>query len=205
MYSQNHEESVILSHFGNYIGSLLDIGSNDGATLSNSRQLILNGWVGDLVEPSPRAFKKLMQLYNNNNSLTLHNIAITNEDKQAVLYESDTHLNKGDVGLLSSTVVSEMNRWQNETFTPVKVPGKRFASFLKMATFKTYDFISIDAEGNDLIILQQMNLDELKCSCLCIEWNGSKELENKYRSYMLNYSMYEIHRNAENIIYVKSK
>jgi FkbM family methyltransferase len=160
-YSQNKEEQITLDYFDNYIGSLLDVGSNDGATLSNSRQLILNGWVGDLVEPSPRAFKKLMQLYANNNSLTLHNIAITNEDKQVVLYESDTHLNKGDVGLLSSTVVSEINRWQNETFTPIKVPGKKFATFIKMATFKTYDFVSIDAEGNDWVILQQINLDDI--------------------------------------------
>ena len=44
MYSQNNEEQVILDYFGNKIGNLLDIGANDGITLSNSRKLIELGW-----------------------------------------------------------------------------------------------------------------------------------------------------------------
>lgn len=205
MYSQNLEEQIILDYFGNYTGTLLDIGANDGETLSNTRQLILNGWIGNLIEPSPRAFKKLLNLYQDNVSVSLHQVAITDEDKQVVLYESDTHLNKGDVGLLSSTVLTELNRWQNEVFTPVKVRGLRFESFMKLAALKAYDFISIDAEGLDLMILKQMNLTELGCRCLCIEWNGNYEVMNEVISYCAPHGLRLFHKNGENIILARPK
>ncbi len=59
MYSQNNEEQIIIEYFKDFKGHLLDIGANDGLTLSNSRKLIELGWTGDLVEPSPNAFQKL--------------------------------------------------------------------------------------------------------------------------------------------------
>ena len=40
MYSQNQEEEVIVSYFGNKIGNLIDIGAYDGITFSNSRKLL---------------------------------------------------------------------------------------------------------------------------------------------------------------------
>ncbi len=42
MYSQNNEEQVILSYFGNKIGNLLDIGANDAAAAVARRQNINN-------------------------------------------------------------------------------------------------------------------------------------------------------------------
>ncbi len=50
MREKRNEEQVILDYFGNKIGNLLDIGANDGITLSNSRKLIELGWSGDLIE-----------------------------------------------------------------------------------------------------------------------------------------------------------
>jgi len=77
MYSQNNEEQVILSYFGNKIGNLLDIGANDGLTLSNSRKLIELGWSAELIEPAEIPYNKLIELYKENKKVKLHNIAIS--------------------------------------------------------------------------------------------------------------------------------
>ena len=55
-YSQNGEQLIIEKYFGDFKGILLDIGANDGETLSNSRSLIKKGWQAVLVEPSESAF-----------------------------------------------------------------------------------------------------------------------------------------------------
>ena len=55
-YSQNGEQKIILEYFQDkYKGKVLDIGANDGITLSNSRALIEKGWDGVLIEPAPSA------------------------------------------------------------------------------------------------------------------------------------------------------
>ena len=62
--SQFEEDLVVYNFFKltekpDFIGKILDIGANDGITLSNSYALIKLGWYADLVEPSPKAFKSI--------------------------------------------------------------------------------------------------------------------------------------------------
>lgn len=61
--------------------------------------------------------------------------------------------------------------------------------------FGSFDFISIDAEGMDLIILKQIDLTKVKLICLeC----GPHEVE--MRQYCEGFGMKQIHRNFENLI-----
>ena len=53
----------------------------------------------------------------------------------------------------------------------------------------------------DYEVLIQMNLDELGCRVLCIEFNG-KELQ-KYVDYASKYGMTLIYQNPENLIFSK--
>jgi FkbM family methyltransferase len=99
-YSQNSEEDVILDYFGNFKGHLLDIGANDGITLSNSREMIVRGWGGVLVEPSPTAFKKLKYLYLDHSKIDLLNVAIGATNGPAMFYESGSLLDRDDVALV---------------------------------------------------------------------------------------------------------
>lgn len=199
MYSQNNEEKIILDYFNGYTGTLCSIGENDGETLSNVRELIKRGWKADLIEPSPTAYKKLWNLYQGLiPDVMTHEIAITETDGDITLFESGEHLGKGDTALLSSTVRTEINRWEKETFTPVKVKGLSFNSFLYIAQHKNYDFISIDAEGLDVRILFQIDLKDTRC--ICIEWNGDKGVRIVIETYCLIYGLNVIHVNSENLI-----
>lgn len=54
-HAQFREDVNVLEFFGKgYRGRVVDVGANDGVEGSNSRLLELHGWVGLLVEPSPK-------------------------------------------------------------------------------------------------------------------------------------------------------
>jgi FkbM family methyltransferase len=200
MHSQNNEEEIILKYFGDFVGSLLDIGANDGITLSNSRALMERGWRGVLIEPAPTAFAKLQRLYGRDNPSTyLRNVAITEAGSipsEIILYESGSHLGKGDTALLSSLDEEETLRWKKETFTPVKVTGIPY----DMQGYQ-FDFITIDAEGMDWEILQQIDLSETQM--LCIEWNQHDKLKQKYTDYCLRYGLKFHYQTYENLIFAR--
>ena len=201
--SQNNEEEIIGSHFGKYVGTLLSIGENSGMDLSNVFGLIEKGWSGDLIEPSPQVFPALCNLHQYNTKVHCYELAIGDRIAMVTLFDSGELLGRGDRALVSSVCVEETKRWEslNMPFSEVEVKMVTFRKFMEdYAQFKTYDLISIDAEGMDLVILRQMELDQLGCKCLVIEHNSLPAVVASIRDYCLPYGFKEIGYNAENII-----
>lgn len=198
-YTQQLEQDVILNYFENKEhGILLDIGANDGETFSNSRALILNGWTGALVEPDPQPLYKLEKLYYHNPSIQIIDNAIDNYNNKTVIHCSGTHLNMGDMGLLSTINEKEKERWHKETFTEVEVDVIDFKTLLDKTKLTKIDFISIDAEGSDYRILEQIDLKALNCSMVCVEYNNIDGM--KYVNYMNKFGMKIYMMNGCNII-----
>jgi len=166
-YSQHGEEAVILDYFGDALGTFLDIGANDGATFSNTRGLWHMGWSGVLVDASPSAFEALCENYCGVAEVTCIHAAITDHDGVATLHDS------------SDTLVSSLNAgaehtWKHHGFEwkPVEVPAMTVATLYAKAGTDKFDFVNIDAEGHDLAILRQLNLEPVKM--LCIEYGQHK-------------------------------
>lgn len=204
MYSQNKEEEAILNYFGDFKGAFLDIGANDGQTLSNTRALAELGWCGTLVEPSPMAFAKLKKLYEPTKKKChyLYDLALGTHNGSAILHDSGALLNSGDTSLVSTLIEEEKKRFKSVlTYNPVEVKVFRWKTFLNRLTIKKYDLVSIDCEGLDLAILEQMNLEELGVKCLCIEWNSNTVLKEAFDKIMVGYRV--IYTSAENLIYAK--
>ena len=222
MYSQNKEDEIVLNYFGDFVGVLLDIGANDGITLSNSRLLIERGWEADLVEPSPNAFAKLraatleertlvgdtfQTTYGETDRIGLYNFAIAKENGVIPFYESDWHLSNTDTSLLSTTDVGEAQRWAKhkrpdgtrQTFTEIKVRAHTWAD--SSLSRQKYSYITIDAEGMDWEIFRQMDLTHVRC--VCIEWNSNNSAGQLMGDYAGRYGMHIIHSNAENIIFAR--
>jgi hypothetical protein len=105
-----------------------------------------------------------------------------------------THLNKGDTSLLSTIKETEMARWKGTEFKPVRVKVMTYDTF----TQEQYDFISIDAEGMDIDILKQIDLDGVKC--LCIEYNNDRHIEAEIRA-LVPERFKEIYRSLENLVF----
>src|SRR6187401_1248386 len=110
-YSQNNEQEIIINLFkGKQSGTFLDIGANDGVTLSNTFALANDyGWTGLLVEASPKAYERLIKNYElMDRDFDFQNVAIGAREGFLEFYESGELLGKGDTSLVSSGVKSEL-------------------------------------------------------------------------------------------------
>lgn len=216
MYSQNHEDNLIFIYFKNHYAErwskrteagerfrLLEVGANDGKTFSNSLFFIEEGFEAVLVEPSPKAFKLLQQLHKGNQNVKLHNLGFALFNGTQTFYESGGYKDGDDVALYSSLDEEEIKRWEDTVkFTEVEADFRTWVDFRK-DNQETYDFISIDCEGFDLTLLKQMNLEELECKCLIMEWNGIEQVRQEAIEYCAQYGLKEHFKNMENIIFIK--
>ena len=91
-----------------------------------------------------------------------------------------------------------MQRFRSITsYTPVEVKVFRWKTFLNRVKYKTFDFISIDAEGLDLDILRQIDLSNTRM--VCVEWNGKQKEE--FIAACPGFRL--IHENGENLIFAR--
>ena len=207
-YSQTKEDLFVANLFGSYKGTLLDIGANDGITLSNSRLLIENNWNAYLLEPG-KVFERLKEVYTHyfKEQVHLYNFGIgicTPGGVKLPFFESGAHVPGGkDTGLVSSISREETERWRSAgvEFERSEIQIFNFKDFWDLAGNPQFDFISIDAEGMDWEILNQIDLNVVGCKVLCIEWNGDRELGKKITDYCKGFKLVE--RNNENLIFSK--
>lgn len=200
-FSQNNEEQIILDYFGDRSGTFLSIGENDGVTLSNVRALALTGkFKGVMVEPSPKAFGRLKDLYEGQTGFYCYPFALGGRNGTAVLNESGNLLNQQDVGLVSTFHQSEMDRFKRTvSYNPVEVKIFKWKTFLNRLKIREFNMISIDCEGSELYILPDMDLS--KTELICIEWNSKPELKTEYEKYFDGFKL--IYTSGENLIYAR--
>jgi FkbM family methyltransferase len=142
VYSQNNEQDIILNYFKDFTGTVLDIGANDGKTFSNSLALIEKGWTGFLYEPSPSAFAACKELHRDNKKVTVINKAISDKPGKLSFFDCDNNL-------LSSSILEIVDQWKTP-YKEIRVDAIPYSD-VKCKP----DFITIDAEGMDMIILKQ--------------------------------------------------
>lgn len=209
-FSQNGEDIEILNHC-NKIGphaTILSIGENDGITLSNSYLSISKGYKAVLVEPDPVSFEKMVTIHQGNKNVLCLNWAIYPTDDRnyagtVLFYRSGTLLGKGDQSLVSTMVLSEVEKWKKSgvEFTTIKVPAFHVYSVILGGR---YDVISIDVEGVDLEILTEIDLFESGTSMVCIETNSIPEREKIAIDYCAKFGLTNVKRfGAENLIISK--
>ena len=200
-FSQNREQEFIFNYFGDFVGNFMDLGSNDGITLSNTWALALHGWHGILVDASPKAFERLKKNYEGNERVVLLNCAVGSIKGDMVLSESGELLGQGDVALVSSFKYEETKRWEsiNMPFENVIVPMVRFEEILEKAGSSNFDLISIDIEGMEKEVVPQIDFAALKTRMAIIEFNGKDE--DFFTNHMNQFGFKLIHKNAENLIY----
>lgn len=206
-YSQNREDIFILNYFNGKTGTLLSIGENDGITFSNAKLLIEHGFSAHLIEPGS-INTNLTQLHRENHRVEVHTIAIGKENGRAILHESAEHIPNGsDWGLVSSLIPEETERWRKSGvgFVDNEVDVWDFATFYNYVGQPVFDFISIDCEGLDWDVLQQIDLTAVGCKCLVVEWNSIQALKAQFTDYCGIYGLKLAHINAENLIFTKNK
>lgn len=207
-YGQNNEDKIINDyilekHGSNYIGTVLEIGANDGITLSNSKFFRDLGWQGFLVEAGKTPFDKLVK--NVVRNCKCYNVALGSENCKLKFYESGDLLGLKDTGLVSTLIMDETIRWRRSgvTFEEHEVDCLTWNSFLERynLTEQSFNIISIDIEGMDYIVLNQIDLNKVNCEVVCVEFNGKQK--DIFVDYCQKFDMRLIHQNNENLIFVK--
>lgn len=203
-YSQYGEDQIIFNYISKqYTGNVLDIGANDGKTLSNSLCFIENGWGASLIEASPICFKRLQRFHAGNDKVQTLNYCLSNENKNVVFYHNTTHYQKDDVDLLS-TISKESflgSKRSGNPFETFEIQSHRFDSIEDKLLYNKYEIISIDIEGYDLEILKQIDLKKFDCKVLVIEYNDVQTTKNLIMDYCSLYNMKNVlHDNRTNLI-----
>jgi FkbM family methyltransferase len=199
MRSQNNEEALVKQYFRERTGTFIDIGANDGITLSNTYAAAQRGWKGVMVEPSPSVFDKLVSNVQGTDVICIQ-AAISDRQGTYTFYDSGEHLKQGDKALLSTLEITHTAMWDC-TFVPVQVRVITFAALMREANITRAELISIDAEGVDMQILKQIDLDKIGCEMLIIEHEHANE--NEMRNYCRSFGMQQYARNHQNLIMVR--
>jgi FkbM family methyltransferase len=138
--TQYGEQADILKAAGPEPGRLLDVGAYDGETFSMTRELMLRGWSGVLVEPNPSAFLKLLELYEREPKASLVNAAVGLEWGLVPFWQTED--------MLSTTDIEHMELWRRGGYPfhePYFVPVVPMQYILN--GLGPFDLISIDTEG----------------------------------------------------------
>ena len=194
-YSQIGQDLKVLKHFNNKkYGYFIEVGANDGITLSNTYILEKDyNWYGICVEPVPSIYNKLKQ---NRKSINVPNAVYNTNDKMVKIIDAnllsgirediDAHKhilnNKKEVMVRTKTLTTIMNENNAPTFI---------------------DYLSIDTEGSELKILEGIDFDKYTFGYINIEHNYVEPRRTQMRKKLLENGYKYLGENKFDDIYVK--
>lgn len=155
-------------------GFFLDIGANDGISLSNTYFFEKLGWNGICVEPNPELFNKLEQ------SRLCHciNACITSDDGIVKFIQIS-----GPANMLSKIVNQKdphsFDRIEKEISQKggnkkiIDIDSISPSTLFKRFEISNVDFLSIDTEGNELQILKAIDYSNISIKVISVE-NGTR-------------------------------
>ena len=147
-------------------GFFLEIGANDGFTFSNTVYLEKEfGWHGILVEANQ---KYLESLKLRKNSLIVNKAVSTHHGEADFI----------DAGLYGGlkTGLDDTHYLHTKDAACIKVECMELQEILNMAAAPArIDFVSIDVEGGEMPIVEQLVTTDRRFGCGCIEYNGRSD------------------------------
>lgn len=181
-YAQYYEDLEIEKIFNNKkSGRYLEIGGYHPTRLSNTYRLYINGWTGVVVEPNPEV-KKLFEKTRPQDRFL--NIGISESGGQLKYY-------KYLIPALNS--FADINNG-HKIIEVININTKKISDVVT----EQFDFVSIDTEGFDEMILRNWPWKKYKPKAICVETDKVKVdkilLKHGYRLYF---------QNKFNSIYVK--
>lgn len=188
-YSQ-YGEDIPLKNILPENGYFLEIGAFCPYTFSNTRFLVEKGWSGCYVDGCPYAMSRFLDTYKDNESITLVQSLIGEENKLVYFYNSLRDA-------VSTTDTEFMQKWKDGG----SIFKKMYANMITIETLKeilpsTVDFINIDVEGQSAKLAMLIDYEKFNTKCVCVEHdNQIASLQTYFKKYKLNLHWYN-HTNA---------
>lgn len=165
-FSQYQEDLIIDSLLScKNKGFYIDIGANDPDVLSNTKRFYLKGWSGINIEPNPNLYKKLVR--NRPNDINL-NYGVSSTEGSLTFY------------VMSADTLSSFDK--KAAIESGKLHGATLVDEISVNTlsltdvFTNYvqgsvDFMSVDTEGYDLIVLDSNDWTKFRPYAVMVEVN----------------------------------
>lgn len=190
--SQAGEAALLQSLTERYIVSscIIDIGANDGVSLSNSIPFIKDGWRAVLVEPAPAVFAKLVANHGNRENVTCLQVACSLEPGEADLYLGSD----GEEGFMA-TLSSADNEWYQKARSTksIKVNVDTITNILKRCAIPANPgILSVDCEGMDYEALCGLDFTQFRPTIIVTEeyeWEPDKHAAKYALLIKANYSL----------------
>jgi FkbM family methyltransferase len=175
-YSQICQDIFVLSVLDNKKnGFFVEIGAGDGINFSNTYLLEKNyGWNGILVEPSKTFYNKCII---SRKCTVVNKVLLDKHYKKVKFYEKKSgefSHTEGFGDILASEIKSEY-------YVEVVEFDHLFANFSKIPKI---DFLSIDTEGSEQVILSSIDFFKFNPSVICIEHNYRKDNRLYYKNFL---------------------
>jgi FkbM family methyltransferase len=209
------EDDFVIDFFGGEKGlTVVDVGAADGLVGSNSFRLLSEfEWRGVLIEPHPAFADYLRKLYEVFPcEVSVHQVAIDKEEGEKMFHFPP-------FGAYGMGTISEEFRYetQKESFECPKT-GLKGETAVKTLTLNSVlenseleidkiDFLSIDTEGHDLVVLESLDFEKYSPKIICIEQYISKvkgEAERwteRLRLKMKNLGYFNIKKTHSNLLF----
>ena len=183
-YSQYHEDLIIDSLMQcKDNGFYIDIGANDPIELSNTARFYQRGWSGINIEPNPELYRRLAESRKRDINL---NIGIGEKETELTFYNVSAHtlssFNKQAAIRAAKEFHEHLVGEQKIKIQPLR---HIFAAY---TGGREVDFMSVDAEGYDYIVLKSNDWQKFRPKIVMVEMNKDYDNINK----LLNCLDYEL-------------
>jgi FkbM family methyltransferase len=171
-YSQCGQDKFVnaVLYPGKTDGVFVDIGANDGVTLSNTYCLEKLGWKGLAVEPIPSVFEKLKS---SRNCSTLR--GCVGEKPGKAKFRSISGYSEMLSGIVNEYDVSHEERIHREIkekggyYEDIEIDRFQLGDLLQEHGLTTIHYLSIDVEGAELSILKGIDFDKVRIETIGVE------------------------------------
>jgi FkbM family methyltransferase len=180
-HSQLNQDLNVLDFYNNKTnGFFIEIGANDGITLSNTYLLEKKyNWKGICVEPIPEKFELLVK---NRPNSSCSNNAVYNQSNLDILFD-----------VSSSDLLSGIHEHVNQArlldgvTTQIIVKTISFTDLLnKFNAPKFIEYLSIDTEGSELEILKSLDYDKYIIGLIDVEHNYIEPARSNIRNFLVS-------------------
>lgn len=175
-YAQLGQDHCVLNHY--YFkrnGFFVDIGANDGISLSNT-YLLENryGWTGICAEPLPTEFSHLLKI--RPESMCVN---------KAVFSIGDIEVDYAVSGMFSGIVEYLECRREVRSAPRIKVMTTTLNDMLVNCSAPHFiEYLSLDTEGTELEILRSVDFDSYQFGIIHLEHNMMEPIRTEIRNFL---------------------
>lgn len=202
-FSQSGQDAFVLYYFKNKRdGVFVDIGANDGISLSNTYYLEKElGWKGICFEPIPDIFEKLDKT---RNCIKINaGVAEKESIEKFTFVDGPSHMLSGMSKEYNDVHKQRIEREVKSlggSIKEVEVKCVVLNDILEQYGMYDIDYLSIDTEGNEMKILQSIDFNKFNIKVMTVENNYNSQ---KQRDLILSKGYFLIGRLEADEVFIK--